>query len=75
MDLEKHYFPKGSLSICGILESIEYFFEGYEGFCAFVDCLPNNPIGSLAEFLDDIVFFENMSFNFLAHLLNKAGGL
>lgn len=44
----KNYLSVGSLGIGGILEGIEDFFKGDDLFSLFVDCFPDDSVGSFA---------------------------
>jgi hypothetical protein len=48
------------LGIGGILECIKNFFEGDNLFGLFVDCFPNDTIGSFAKFLQDLEFSQDV---------------
>ena len=49
-------FTKSTLSIGGILECIEHFFDGKHIFLLLVYCLPHHSISTLPKFLDDLEF-------------------
>lgn len=67
--VEEDNLSVGSLGICGMLESIEYFFECQSLISFFIGNLPDMPIGSTSYFLDKCVFFQHMIFDLFAHIL------
>lgn len=46
-----NYLTISTLRIGGILEGIEYFFEGDNLFGLFIDGFPDDTVGSFTKFL------------------------
>lgn len=65
--LKKHDLSECSLGICGIVKGIENLFQGDNTFQSSIDCFPDDAVSSFTQFLDDLVFFQNMGFYLLSH--------
>ena len=48
-------FSESSLSIGGMLESLEYFFEGVGFFGGFINDFPDMTVGSRSEFFENFI--------------------
>jgi hypothetical protein len=63
------YFAVGTLSVHGMLEGIEYFFER-EGYASLAVChLPNMTVGARPDLLGDVISCEHVLFYLLGHIL------
>lgn len=69
--IEEHHLPIGSLSVGGILESIEVLFQGMDRFIFFINNFPYDSVGTTSYFFDDFVSLQNMRLNFLVVLTHK----
>lgn len=67
--LEKDDFSIGPLGVGGMLESIEYFFEGKGLSCFLISDFPDDSIGSASNFFEDGVSLKDVGFYFLWHFL------
>lgn len=67
-------FSVGPLSIGGVLECIEYLFEGESFFGAPVLHFPHMPIRPRSDFLDDIEPTQNVIF-YMAGIALIHGGI
>lgn len=67
--VEEDDFAEGSLSIGGMLEGIENFLERQDLSCFAVVDFPDMAVGAAAHFLEEGVFFEDVRFDLLAHVL------
>lgn len=67
--VKKYNLSISSLSICRMLESIEYFFECHGLISFFIGNLPDMTIGSTPYFFNKCIFFKHMVFHLFAHIL------
>ena len=65
--LEEDNLTESPLSIRGVLEGVEVLLESDNLLGSLVNGLPHNSVSSLAEFLENLVFLEHMSFNLFSH--------
>lgn len=62
LDVRWRYLSVGALRIGGVLESVEDFLEGHCLTCLLVYCLPDHPVGSFAQLLQDLEPAEDVRF-------------
>ena len=65
--LKEHDLSICSLSISGMLERIEYFFDCNDFFGTTINGFPDMTISSFAIFLDDFVSVQDVGLYFLSH--------
>ena len=65
--LQKDYLSEGPLGIGGILECVEVLLECDNLLGTLVNGLPHDTVGTFTEFLNDLVLFKHVSFDFLCH--------
>ena len=66
--LQEDNFPKCPLRIRGVLKSIKILLKCDNLLGAFVNGLPDNTVGSLAELLENLVLLQDMGLDFLSHI-------
>ena len=65
--LQKHNLSEGPLGISGILEGIEILLQSNNFLGSFIDGFPNDTVGTLTKLLENLVLFQNVSFDFFSH--------
>ena len=64
---KEHDFAVGALCICGVLEGVEYFFEGENLASFLVWDFPDVTVGSASNFFEELILGENVGLYLICH--------
>jgi len=66
--LQENNLSEGTLGISRVLEGVEVLLESDDLLSSFVDCFPDNTVGTLAQLLENFILLKDMSLDFFSHL-------
>ena len=68
--LQEYNLSESSLSVGGVLESVEVFLQGNDLLGSLVNGFPDNTVSTFTQLLKNFIFLQNVSFDFFSHISN-----